>query len=388
MQYSDACRVLGRPSFPVRLATSAPGLVALAVAIAALAACAPVASDPSTGAATSTVAPLEPGVPAATTTTLAEPDPPLGEWYEPGERQGLGGCPLFPTDHVYRARVRGLPVQSGSPELIGATGGGAVSLVPGFSAGIWEGSRAGIPFNVVDGSTARRVDFVVTYNYHDDASHLGVPVPQNPRYEGWPIRAWDRHLVVVDTSTCQTREVIGVRTPEDDLWGFGGGRWYADAAATFDLHSNGASSGVATASMVSLLSGLVRFDEVAGGEIDHALSVTLNRIAAGAVTWPAMATDGRSTEPHSIPMGSWLRLRDDVGLNELGPQARVIAEALKEHGMIVTDTGPGLILQGDPDTRWDDADLRTLRSLSLADFELLDASALMVSPRSFQMRTR
>jgi hypothetical protein len=385
MQYADVRRVFGRASISFRLATLGLGAVAI------VAACAPGASnrtDPVTSTTTSAVVPETPGLPSETTTTLAAADPTAGEWFEPGERQGLGGCPLFPADHVYRARVRGLPVQPGSPDLIDATGGGAVSLVPGFSAGIWEGSRAGIPFNVADGSTARRVDFVVTYNYNDDESHLGVPIPENPRYEGWPTRAWDRHLVVVDTSTCQSREVIGVRTPEDDLWGFGGGRWYADAAATFDLNSNAASSGVATASMVSLLSGLVRFDEVAGGEIDHALSVTLNRIAAGAVTWPAMATDGRSTEPNSIPMGSWLRLRSDVGLDQLGPQARVIAEALKNHGMIVTDTGPGLVLQGDPDTRWDDGDLRTLRSLSLADFELLDASGLMVSPRSFQMRTR
>jgi hypothetical protein len=385
MRSADVRSVLGRACLSFRLATL--GLAAVAVG----AGCAPSAynpTDPSTSTTTNAVAPEATGVLAETTTTPAAADPTAGEWFEPGERQGLGGCPLFPTDHVYRARVRGLPVQPGSPDLIDATGGGAVSLVPGFSSGIWEGSRAGIPFNVADGSTARRVDFVVTYNYQEDESHLGVPIPENPRYEGWPSRAWDRHLVVVDTATCESREVIGVRTPEDDLLGLGGGRWYADAAATFDLNSNAESSGVATASMVSLLSGLVRFDEVAGGEIDHAISVTLDRIAAGVVTWPAMATDGRSTEPHSIPMGSWLRLRGDVGLDELGPQARVIAEALKDHGMIVTDTGPGLVLQGDPDTRWDDADLRTLRSLSLDDFELLDASELMVSPRSFQMRTR
>ena len=78
-------------------------------------------------------------------------------------------------------------------------------------------------------------------------------------------------------------------------------------------------------------------------------------------------------------MGSWLRLRADVDLSGLGPQARTVAEAMKVHGAVVGDTGPGgLVLNGEPDERWNDSDLRGLGSLSLADFELVDASGMRV----------
>ena len=87
-------------------------------------------------------------------------------------------------------------------------------------------------------------------------------------------------------------------------------------------------------------------------------------------------------------MGSWLRLRDDVDLSGFGPQARVVAEALRTHGTIVMDTGPGFVLEGDPDPRWDDDDLDALEQLTLAHFEVVDASPMMVSPESHQMRTR
>jgi hypothetical protein len=319
------------------------------------------------------------------------PTDPLHEqvapWVTAGVRPGIGGCALFPADHVYRASVGTLPVHPNSDRMIAATGGRGLPLRGGFSSGIWMGSRAGIPFNVVDGSTTRRIDFSVTYDYDGSGPELLVPVPPNPKFEGWPGKAWDMHLVVVDTSTCQSREIIGVRTPGDDFLGIGGGRWYADAAAIIDLTSNAPSFGAATASRISLLAGLVQFGEVEAGHIGHAISATLDQIKAAEFLWPAMSSDGRSSHPDALPMGSWLRLRSDVDLSGLGPQARVVAEALRTHGMIVTDTGPDLALQGEPDLRWDDDDIRTLRTLELADFEVLDASGLMVSPRSFQMRT-
>lgn len=328
---------------------------------------------------------------APTTTTTSTTVPPAS-WVTPGERPGLGGCPLFPADHAYRASVGSLPVNPRSTAMIGATIAasepGEVGVNPGFSSAIWEGSRSGIPFNVVDGAAAKRVDFVVSYDYHDTPSEAGVPLPERPRFEGWPGIAWDRHLVVVDTSTCESRELIGVRTPAEDVTGLGGGRWFADAAAKVDLRSNERSEGVATASQISLLAGLVRFDELATGQIDHALSATLHMIRAEEHVWPAMGTDGRSDSPDAIPMGSWLRLRGDVDLSRFGAQARVVAEAMRDHGVVITDSGPGFKLQGDPDPRWDDDDLDTLEGLSLADFDIVDPSSMMVSPESYQIRTR
>jgi hypothetical protein len=116
------------------------------------------------------------------------------------------------------------------------------------------------------------------------------------------------------------------------------------------------------------------YEEVEAGVIPHALRIMLPWIA-DAYQWPARHTDGRSDDPRAPPMGAWLRLRADVSLDGLGPQARVIADALRTHGAVVADTTLSeWHLSGTPDARWDDDDLDTLVSLTPDDFEWLDVS--------------
>jgi putative cell wall-binding protein len=86
-------------------------------------------------------------------------------------------------------------------------------------------------------------------------------------------------------------------------------------------------------------------------------------------------------------MGLRLRLRPDTDLDELGPQARVVAEAMQRHGVIVADNGSAWFISGVPDERWDNDDLRTLGSLSGDDFEAVEASSLMVDPDSGRIAT-
>ena len=83
-------------------------------------------------------------------------------------------------------------------------------------------------------------------------------------------------------------------------------------------------------------------------------------------------------------MGTWFRLRSDADLSGLGPQARVIAEALQEYGAVLMDTGGSVAVTGLTDSRWDDDDLRTLTELSSDDLEVVDASGLMVDPQSME----
>lgn len=306
-----------------------------------------------------------------------------GPWITAGARPGIGGCPLFPPEHAWHASIGSLAVHPRSAALIAANA--ATTVRPGFGSTVWMGSRAGVPVNVVDGRTARRIDVVVNL-WGTDGGNLGVPLPDAPRFEGWPGKAWDAHLLVIDTSVCESRELLNVRDPSDDVLGLGGGRWYADSAGTFDLTSTAKPAGTSTASGVSLLAGQVRYDEVASGEIDHVLSATLTGISAAPAVWPAMSSDGTSVEPDAMPMGTWLRLRPDADLADLGPHARIIADALREHGAVVTDTGPGLTLQGEPDERWNSDDLRTLGNLTIADFEVVDAAPMMADRATFELR--
>ena len=81
-----------------------------------------------------------------------------------------------------------------------------------------------------------------------------------------------------------------------------------------------------------------------------------------------------------------MRLRSDADISRLGPQAKVVAQAMKDHGVVIGDTGPNAAITGEPDLRWDDADLGGLQSLSVGDFDVVDASQMQVAAGSYQIR--
>ena len=310
-----------------------------------------------------------------------EPQPPEGSFVTPGRRLGLAGCELFPRDNAFHASIGRLSVHPRSDAMVAAGGGSDMTLNAGFSARPWQGSRPGYPVNVAD-SRSSEVVGVIGRQYASTSDLEGHPVPTAPRFEGWPGLTWDQHLLVVDPATCTSHEMIGVSPPGDNPVG----AWFVDKAVKIDLGSNAyRARGSVKVAGVSMLAGLLRYDEVAAGDVDHVVSMSIPTASPLAV-WPARASDGTNQDPDAPPMGTWLRLRDDVDLSALGPQAATIARALRDHGGVLADTGARFALSGEPDVRWDDADLRGLRSLSLADFEVVDPSPMVVSPGSLRIR--
>ena len=299
------------------------------------------------------------------------------------QRPPIGDCPVFPENHISRAVITELPVHPRSSAMIRAAGPDS-SIGAGFGATVWQGSRAGYPINVVDGRTSERRDLVVSLEYLYMSTFLGVPWPVEPRFEGWPGRAWDKHIIIVDTSTCVSWEGINLQPPWENVFGMLSGRWYADAMVTIDLRSTNPPSGSVTAAGFSLLQGLVRYEEVQAGEISHTLSLALPDISPRNI-WPALGSDGRSSNPDAPPMGAWFRLREDADLSGLGPQATVVARALQRHGAILTDTGPSPGLAGEPDQRWDDTDLAGLRRFRLNDFDIIVPTQLATSESRHQI---
>ena len=85
-------------------------------------------------------------------------------------------------------------------------------------------------------------------------------------------------------------------------------------------------------------------------------------------------------------MGTWLRLKPTVVVDDLPEQARVVARALQEYGMVLADTGGTLAVTGTVDRRWDDDQLLELGRLTAEDFEVVDASGIMVSADSMEAR--
>jgi hypothetical protein len=136
----------------------------------------------------------------------------------------------------------------------------------------------------------------------------------------------------------------------------------------------------ADAAGLPILPGLVRYDEVAAGVIDHAIRVTLPATDARFI-WPARHQAG-TANPSLAPMGQRLRLKASVNIAGYSAANQVILRALEHYGAIVADNGSPWFLSGAPDSRWNNDDLHLLGQIKGSDFEAVDESSLMVDPNS------
>ena len=133
------------------------------------------------------------------------------------------------------------------------------------------------------------------------------------------------------------------------------GSWHAGSGAIFDLRSNAlrpARWTSADAAGLPILPGLARYDEVAAGEIRHALRFTAPRNPR-AYVWPARHFASSLTDPACRRMGQRFRLKAAFDLRLLAPEVRVILAGLQAYGMILADNGSDWYISGVPDPRWD-----------------------------------
>src|SRR5438132_9633551 len=85
----------------------------------------------------------------------------------------------------------------------------------------------------------------------------------------------------------------------------------------------------ADAAGLPIFPGLVRYDEVAAGAIQHALRFTVPTTQK-AFTPPASHWASTTTDPNAPPMGLRLRLKANFDITRFSPQNQVILAALKK----------------------------------------------------------
>ena len=304
-----------------------------------------------------------------TTSTLTPTSTPSGTLPE------IAGCTVFPADNVWNARIDTLPLDPNSDAYI-ATIGADVPMHADFGSGAWAGGPIGIPYVTVPGDQAL---VSVTFGYDDESDPGPYPIPTDALIEGGADSDGDRHVLVLDRDNCLLYELF-YAFPQPD------GGWEAGSGAIFDLNSNalrpdGWTS--ADAAGLAMLPGLVRYEEVAAGEIRHALRFTAPQTRR-AYVWPARHYASSLTGAQYPPMGQRFRLRADYDLSTFSPEVQVILWALKTYGMFLADNGSAWYLSGVPDERWDNDMLRELRQVHGSDFQAVDESPLMVSPDSGQ----
>ena len=281
----------------------------------------------------------------------------------------IAGCPVFPPGDIWSTPVDQLPVDGSSAAYV-ATIGTDANLHPDFGSGLWNGGPIGIPFVVVGGDQPRRM---ASFLYSDESDPGPYAVPLDAPIEGGSQSDGDRHAIALDRDNCVLYELYRA-FPRP------GGTWRADSGAIFDLRSHwlrpeGWTS--ADAAGLPIVPGLVRYEEVAAGEIRHAIRFTAPETRR-AFVWPGRHFASRLTEARYPPMGQRFRLRAGFDIAGFSPEAQVILRALKKYGMILADNGSAWFLSGAPDERWDNDRLRDLRRVRGADFEAVDVSSLMI----------
>ncbi|HVR92666.1 MAG TPA: hypothetical protein VHI75_02385, partial [Casimicrobiaceae bacterium] len=174
-------------------------------------------------------------------------------------------CPLFPIDNVWNTAIDTLPVDANSNAYV-ATIGVTRTLHPDFGT-VYDGAPNGIPFITVRSSQSK---VPVSFTYAGESDPGPYPVPPDAPIEGGPQAGGDRHVLVLDCTAGKLYELFAAYSNPD-------GSWAAGSGAVFDVLGNSLRPPTwtsADAAGLPILAGLVLYEQVAAGEIAHALRFT------------------------------------------------------------------------------------------------------------------
>jgi hypothetical protein len=276
-------------------------------------------------------------------------------------------APSLPTQAAWNQDISKAPRHPRSAAIIAYINAqGGDHLHPDFGSP----RPYGFPFAVVGPGQPR---LPVNYTAYGDESDPGpFPVPAGAPVEGGNGSDGDRHVLTVDRSTCALYELYRatyVPRPRP--------HWNADSGVAWDLNSPAlrpAGWTSADAAGLPIFPGLVRYDEVAAGRLEHAIRVTFESTRDAWVK-PAVHCAGDTSNSSAPPMGLRLRLKAGYGVGRFSGPARTIAEAMKRYGLIVADNGSNWFFSGSSDSRWDDESLNQLKRIPGNAFEVVKSAA-------------
>lgn len=181
-------------------------------------------------------------------------------------QQTVGGCQVLPANNIWNTPIDSLPVAANSATLV-STIGATRTFHADFGSGLWNGGPIGIPFVTVPGT---QVKYPASFLYADESDPGPYAVPLGAPIEGGSQSNGDRHAIAIDTGHCTLYELYRAFP--------GTASWTADAGAIFELGSNAPRPETwtsADAAGLPIMPGLVTYDEVASGEIRHAIRFTV-----------------------------------------------------------------------------------------------------------------
>ncbi|HMD31517.1 MAG TPA: hypothetical protein VKG84_06385 [Candidatus Acidoferrales bacterium] len=317
---------------------------------------------------------------------------------------------IFPSTSIFHHRVdaatTGLPVDT-SPAAPIYSGYLAETIKPFFGDG-YANFPNGIPaIQVPFNQAAVAVSTTLYQSYFTSG-----PIPAYAPVEGTSNSTGDRHVLVYVQAGGGNNPALY------EMWKgtYLNGPWTDSSNALWpNVASNALTpqgNGTSDAAGLPVAPLLANADEVIGagtpgapnGVVQHPVRFTLNHMLNYWV-WPSTQTAGvgsctatgggaiptesqisQSSPPASCtmsgPAGEIYRLKASVSTPSCAatsPQAAIIITGFRNYGIILADNGDSGGLIGTPDARWNDNDLACLRSLTLADFEPVNVSSLIVS---------
>jgi hypothetical protein len=285
-----------------------------------------------------------------------------------GQGGSLNGFVPFSPTSGWNKDISTAAIDSNSTAIINFIGG-SIGLHADFGSGQYQGSTIGIPY-VVAG--AQQPEIPVNFTAYGDESDPGpMPIALTDPIEGDPNPGTgDRHVLVLDNANCFLYEMDS-SYPQATSWN-------ADSAAVWDLLGNEQRPYTwtsADAAGLPIFPGLVRYDEVAAGAINHAIRFTLQHSRAAFIP-PASHWAANSSNSLAAPMGMKLRLKASFNISGFSPANQVILKAFKKYGIIMADNGSSMYIGGAPDSRWDNDDLHNLGAVTASDFEVVQMSTV------------
>ncbi len=289
-------------------------------------------------------------------------------------------CPRFPADNVWNADISTLPANKHSQAWIANMGGATRRLHPDFGPSYGEQPVPyGIPITVVKAGHAK---VKVAFDYAGESDKGPYPLGKDTKVEGGLNSGGDMHAIVVDASTCTLYETWDTTKS--------GSAWRAGSGAIWSLTSDKlrpAGWTSADAAGLPIMPGLLSWDEVKAGKVDHAIRFTTT-VTDKTYLWPARHQAGSVRSANFPPMGARFRLSAHYNPTGLLPQTKVVLRAMQHYGLILADNGSQWYFQGTADNRWPAAVLDQLKAIPASAFVAVDESSLMVSKNSAAVKKR
>ena len=305
----------------------------------------------------------------------------------------ISGLQIFPRDNAWNEDISRRPLLTNSDAMI------AQIFSELFAVGTNSPKlRAFQEMNFVlvpDNQPPVPINFLL---YADESDPSPYPIPSNLPIEGWPSqtgsqtlaqvqrdslgRGGDRHAIMIQPGTGFIWETWETLLTTNSI------NWEAANGARFNLTNNvlrPAGWTSADAAGLSMLGGLVRFDECERGVIEHALRMIVKHTRKEYI-YPAThsASSPVTTNPNVPAMGQRLRLKANFNVPaNWTKEEKAIAAALKKYGGLIADNSSSFFsISVVPDLRWPSGAFSHITGLSVTNFEVIQTTGANEGPRS------